>query len=383
MRVGRDGRVENLFARGVGAPVFDIVLQRAGKEHALLEHDADLLAQRVGGDRADVRSIHQHRSRGDVIETREQVDDRALAGTAGADDRHHLARRDDKADVGQRPRAALARQLEIVVESDVAELDVPVQQRQRACRRQIGHLGLGIEHREDIFEAGARALENRTQVHEAHDGRKDERDVGVERDERAHLHVSLHHEPAAEAEHDQRAERAEHVGDDGELGVAQDDAGIVEVVGVDAAGKRRYLVVFLREGLHHAGRGDALVEEAHDLVPVVAMRAAFLAHALAMIQVVDDEQGQHRRDRERQTPLDPVKEAEHAQHRHRVRDDIDEKAVGQAVDLAGVLRDAADGAAGLIGVEIAQGKALQMGEKLDAQVAHDAHRGELEDPVAQ
>src|SRR5690606_37450369 len=123
------------------------------------------------------------------------------------------------------------------------------------------------------------------------------------------------------------------------------------------------------------GGGDALVEEAHDLVPVVAMGAAFLPHAFAVVQEVEHEQRQHGGDGDGHVPLDPVKETEHAKHGDRVGDKVDEEAVGQVVNLAGVLGDAGDGAAGLIGVEVAQREALQVGEEPDAQVADELHGG--------
>ena len=45
-------------------------------------------------DAAQVVPVDEHRARGGVVEARQQLDDRRLAGAGGADERDGLARRD-------------------------------------------------------------------------------------------------------------------------------------------------------------------------------------------------------------------------------------------------------------------------------------------------
>jgi hypothetical protein len=107
---------DDLGARRLGLAVGDVLGDRAEEQEGLLQHQADVLA--VFGDRyrTDVHAVDQDRAFGDIVEAADQVDQRALAGTAVADQADHLAGLDDDVDVaGDAARP--------VAEADAAQFD--------------------------------------------------------------------------------------------------------------------------------------------------------------------------------------------------------------------------------------------------------------------
>ena len=84
-------------------PAVADVLHRVGREdHAVLRHDADARAQVVRATARRRRAVERTRARLDVVEAQDQLQHRALAGAARADQRDRLARRDAQAEVAQR-----------------------------------------------------------------------------------------------------------------------------------------------------------------------------------------------------------------------------------------------------------------------------------------
>ncbi len=89
------------FQRNVRLAVGDVVAHGVVEQHRLLRDDSDLRAQGCQSHVANVVAIDQQASRGDVEEARNQMDQRALARAAGADDGQHLAVLDFEIDVVQ------------------------------------------------------------------------------------------------------------------------------------------------------------------------------------------------------------------------------------------------------------------------------------------
>ena len=112
--------------RRVEPAVAQVVGDRAGEQHRILEHDGDALAQRSDAVLAHVDAVDQHASGRRVVEARNQADQRRLAGAREADERDHLARPGLEGDVVQHVRAVGIR------EADVLEADVA---RRRSTRR--------------------------------------------------------------------------------------------------------------------------------------------------------------------------------------------------------------------------------------------------------
>ena len=96
----------------------------------VLEDDAD--ARRAASDRipvAQVDAVEEDAPLGRLVEARQQLDERGLAGAVLPDQRHRLPVRDEEADVAQRPRAPAVRcrclscRRRRIAEADVVEAD--------------------------------------------------------------------------------------------------------------------------------------------------------------------------------------------------------------------------------------------------------------------
>ena len=87
--------------------------------------------------------------RGDVVEARQQVEDRGLAGAGGADERDRFAGLDGEAHAVERRRVAIG-------EGDVVELDAAVRDGERLCAGAVDDGGRLVEQAEDARERGER-----------------------------------------------------------------------------------------------------------------------------------------------------------------------------------------------------------------------------------
>ena len=90
---------------GVGAAVADVVVGRAVEHRRLLPDRADLRAQRVLGQVADVGAVEQDAPALDLVEPQEQRDRGGLAGAGAADQRHPLAGADVEGEAVERRRS--------------------------------------------------------------------------------------------------------------------------------------------------------------------------------------------------------------------------------------------------------------------------------------
>ena len=75
----------NFFQRRIGATVGDIFGNRRIEEKGILQHRADLAAQTFELQPPHINAINPHRACVGVIETRDQIDDRALARSSRPD----------------------------------------------------------------------------------------------------------------------------------------------------------------------------------------------------------------------------------------------------------------------------------------------------------
>ena len=116
------------------------------EQDGVLGDDGDLGAQRGDGQVADVVSVDEQPPAGDIEEARQQMDQRGLAGAAGADDGDHLARADLQIDVVQ--NLALVVFLP-VAEMNMLEADALMEWRQLDARPAFRGLRPGVEEVED------------------------------------------------------------------------------------------------------------------------------------------------------------------------------------------------------------------------------------------
>ncbi len=66
-----------------------------------MQHDADLTAQAVKRDIAHIVAVNQYRALADIVEARDQVDDRRLAAARRAEQSDGHAGRGFEADIAQ------------------------------------------------------------------------------------------------------------------------------------------------------------------------------------------------------------------------------------------------------------------------------------------
>ena len=83
----------------------EVVVDGAGEEHGLLRHDAEGLAQFVGGQMADVAAVEEDLPVRGLVEAQQQFGQRALAAAGGAHQHGELA--------------GLEREVEVAVEEGV------------------------------------------------------------------------------------------------------------------------------------------------------------------------------------------------------------------------------------------------------------------------
>jgi len=94
-------RLEDLLVGGIGPPIGDVFADRAVEEHGLLQHEADLAAQRGEPEATDIATVDQHAAAGRVVETRDEAYHGRLAAAGRADNAHHLPLSDREVHVAQ------------------------------------------------------------------------------------------------------------------------------------------------------------------------------------------------------------------------------------------------------------------------------------------
>jgi hypothetical protein len=116
--------------------------------HEVLEDDADIGAQREEIVFPQVVAIEQDPAFVRIVEAREQLDERGLAGAVLADQREDLS--GPKLEIQPADRPALGAG---IAESDVFESEAPGERhRERPRIRRRNDLGLDLEEREEIVE---------------------------------------------------------------------------------------------------------------------------------------------------------------------------------------------------------------------------------------
>src|SRR4051794_27692967 len=123
-----------------------ILAHRAGEEDGVLRDDADLVAQRAYGHFAQVDAIRQYTTHCGIVEARDQLHQRRLAGAAWPDEGHDFARANTQID------AAENEALGGIAEVHLVECDFAGEARQLACSRLLADFRRGVEHLEDAFD---------------------------------------------------------------------------------------------------------------------------------------------------------------------------------------------------------------------------------------
>ena len=93
-RVRLNRRGEEFLARRVAATVGDILCHGAAEQDGLLKHHADLRAQRIESERANIVPVDHYLARAGIVQARQKLRDGALACASMTHQREHFAGRD-------------------------------------------------------------------------------------------------------------------------------------------------------------------------------------------------------------------------------------------------------------------------------------------------
>ena len=85
-------RLDEFLIRSIGISPAEILLDRPGEKHVLLQHDGDLIAQAFEVVILDVYAANEHLALGRVVKTGDEVDQRGLGTARAAQDAHGLPR---------------------------------------------------------------------------------------------------------------------------------------------------------------------------------------------------------------------------------------------------------------------------------------------------
>ena len=285
---------------------------------------------------AAVDAADQHPPRGGVVEARQQVEERRLAGAGGAADRHDLARSDLEIDARQHLAA-----------DAVAEVDAFHPDRQRAVGEMLGMGGLG--QRLDRVEPGEGArCGRRCALPEVDDPaerleRPDE--LQQQRDEERELpdrQVALDRVAAAEEEHGGDRERRQ---EDQARQEARLDARLPHRLGADCLGAAREAlphVVLAAEGLHHLDAHDRLVRRLGQ-VALLRLHDARDREDLVREDVCQDRDGRHREGGEQRQPgVDREQDDRGADQHHHALDRLHDAPADEVAHRVDVVRGARD-----------------------------------------
>ncbi len=163
---------------GIGAGEADVVAHPPGEQERLLGHHAELRAQRVQRDPAQVAAVDADRAVVGVVEAADQLGDGGLARAGLADEGHGLAGRDPQVDVVQH------RPVGLVSEAHAAQLDLAMDRGQLVRVGRLGHLRLSGEQLAQLDDGGAALLVG---VVELHQGLHRREERGREQQEGGHL----------------------------------------------------------------------------------------------------------------------------------------------------------------------------------------------------
>ena len=148
VRVGESRGGEDLLARRARRGAGDVVADAGGEQHVVLEHDADLRAQRFERELADVAPVNQQAPALRVVEPEHEAQQGGLAAARRADQRDVLAGLHVEMDFFQQVLPAL------VGESDAVELDAAGEGRRPHGTRQVTHVGDAFEQIDHAFAGG-------------------------------------------------------------------------------------------------------------------------------------------------------------------------------------------------------------------------------------
>ena len=123
--------LHDFIHRRVGLSVADVLQNRVGKQEHVLLHNADIPAQALLREAANIQPVKKDFAGRDVIKARDELAERRLAAAGGADDRDGLAGGDMERDIVEHRKVAVIRK------ADVLEIDFALDMRQLQCTGRV------------------------------------------------------------------------------------------------------------------------------------------------------------------------------------------------------------------------------------------------------
>ena len=179
--------------------IANVLRHRAGKEKRRLRNHADLPAQALQVERADVLAIEQDLPALELVEARDQFAECRFARAGMADQGHHLARCDAQREV---PQDRLPFD---IGEVDIFELDLAVELDELVIG-DLDHARWRVDQREDPLRCRKPLLELAPERRDARQREPEERDHLQEEIPIAGADLTVDHHLAAEVENRDRSE---------------------------------------------------------------------------------------------------------------------------------------------------------------------------------
>src|SRR5690348_10556797 len=170
--VGDPRRATDLLVAGVGTTEGDVLANGATEEQGVLEHQADLVAERLHRIPPDVVAVDTDAPPGWVVQARHEAHKRALARARCSDDRHRGPWLDEEVDVGEDglPWG--------VLERHIAELDPSGEPRSGGSVPHLNDLAPNAHHLSDALHPDARSGEGGGKARQRFHRAVQVRDVG-------------------------------------------------------------------------------------------------------------------------------------------------------------------------------------------------------------
>ena len=177
MRVGLPGGFFDFFLRSLGTAEADIVQDGVVEKEGVLGDNADLLAQGVEGDAAQVEPVEKNGPILRVVKPEDEGEHGALSGAAGSDESDTLAGCDAQGDVLQ------SGDFGPVGKTDAVESDFAAAGGDRGGVRRVFDIARFAHQFENIRRGGEAALEHEVNAAEGFDRLVKQEDAGHEGEE--------------------------------------------------------------------------------------------------------------------------------------------------------------------------------------------------------
>src|SRR5882762_2394700 len=342
------------IAVDAGCAEADIRFDGAGEKKGILKDDAELAAQILELDEANVFAIKEDLTALDVVEAQQQGDQGGLAGAGVADDGESLAGLDAEGNISEDPVLIGGLWDISIAEPDVAEFDF--------ATRMIEGNGVGIgfddyrlvEELENALGGGHRGLKNVEFFAEILNGTEKALGEHSEGGEDAESDAAGKNAVSARPIDQSDGGEAEKLDGGVEEGVSENGVAPGEHIVAIALAKFVHGFLFAVKELHDAHAGNVFLEEGVDAGDGGSNAAIGIANELAENHGDDEDAGEDGKDHEEEEVVD------HG-------DDAGGEEIVESVDVGG---DAGNQAADGIAVEIAHRQALHVDENFAPHVIH-------------